>query len=338
MLGLKTIMRDIARLAQVSPGTVSNALNNRKGVGKETKEKIIKIAEELGYFKTQKKNEKKVIRMIKYKKHGYVIADTPFFSTLIEACENECRANGYELLISQVIHGQHTNEEIYSIINENEISGAILLATEMDKEDLDVFENINIPIIIIDNYFITKDFDFILINNIEGAYLAVNHLAEKGYNEIGIIGSSIEINNFRYRYDGFVKAMKNNNLEIKEEYKYFVEPTMEGAYIDFKKILDDKNTKIPKAFFAFNDIIALGALKAMSEKGIDVPGDVAIIGFDDIPFSNYSNPPITTVKVETNDMGRFAVKRLIDKIEDEDDCMLKVEISTTLTERESVKK
>lgn len=335
---MKIIMRDIARLAQVSPGTVSNALNNRKGVGKETKEKIIKIAEELGYFKTQKKNEKKVIRMIKYKKHGYVVADTPFFSTLIEACENECRANGYELLISQVIHGQHTNEDIYNIINENEISGVILLATEMDQEDFDVFENISIPIIIIDNYFIEKNFDFVLINNIKGAYLAVNHLVEKGYSEIGMIGSSIEINNFKYRYDSFVKAIKNKNLELKEEYKYFVEPTMEGAYTDFKKILEDENTKIPKAFFAFNDIIALGALKAMNEKGISIPEDVAIIGFDDIPFSNYSNPPITTVRVETNDMGRFAIKRLIEKIEDEDDSILKVEISTTLIERESVKK
>ena len=88
---MKTIMQDIAKLAQVSPGTVSNALNNRKGVGKETKERILKIAEELGYFKTQKKSEDKIIRMIKFKKHGYILSDTPFFSKLIESCERTCR-------------------------------------------------------------------------------------------------------------------------------------------------------------------------------------------------------------------------------------------------------
>jgi len=334
---MKTIMQDIAKLAGVSPGTVSNALNDRKGVGKETKLKIIKIAEDLGYFHNRKKNEEKVIRLILFKKHGYVVSsDTQFFSALIEACENECRQRGYELLISQVIHGEHDKEDVFKIIDQNKIDGILLLATEMNENDFANFENIDIPIVVLDSYFRTKSYDYILINNVSGSYGATKYFIDNGHTRIGFLGSSKNINNFEYRYRGFIKAINDFKLSFREENKILVEPTLDGAYRDMKNFLLHYKGDLPTALFALNDIIALGAIKAMQEQGIKIPEQVSIIGFDDIPFSSLSNPNMTTIKVYTNEMGRLAVKRLIEKIENEDEVSLKIEIDTKLIERNSV--
>lgn len=337
---MKTIMQDIAKLAGVSPGTVSNALNDRKGVGKETKAKIIKIAEELGYFRNHKKNEEKVMRLILFKKHGYVVADTQFFSALLEACENECRQNGYELLISQVIHGEHDKENVFKIINQDKIDGILLLATEMNEEDFCYFENLDIPVVVLDSYFALKSYDYIVINNISGAYRATKYFIDNGHKRIGMLGSSINISNFDYRYKGFKKAIEESGLTINKEDEILVEPTLDGSYRDVKKYLEqNKGKELPTALFAFNDIIALGAMKVMQEEGISIPKDISIIGFDDIPFSSLSNPNMTTVKVYTEKMGSIAVKRLIEKINEEDKSIpLKIEIDTRLVERNSVAK
>lgn len=332
----KTIMQDIAKLAGVSPGTVSNALNNRKGVGKETREKIIKIAEEQGYFRNQKKNEDNAIRLIVFKKHGYVVSDTPFFSALIEGCERECRENGYELLISHITDDLSSEEDISRILNQKNVDGILLLATEMNESDLSKFDNLNIPIVVVDSYFETKSCDYISINNISGAYSVVKYFVDKGHKKIGYLGSSRSINNFIHRAEGFNKAISDLNIEDNEKYKFLLEPTVDGSYKDMKEIIYSKK-ELPTALFAFNDIIAMGAMKAMNEEGIKIPEDVSIIGFDDISFSSLVNPALTTIRVHTSEMGRLSVRRLIEKIKYGSGFKLKIEIDTELIYRDSVK-
>jgi DNA-binding LacI/PurR family transcriptional regulator len=335
---MKTIMQDIATLANVSPGTVSNALNNRKGVGKETKERILKIAEELGYYRNSTKEDTKVIRFIIYKKHGYVVSDTPFFSALIEGIERECRLEGYEMVISHIIKNEDHNEDVYAIVKQDQVAGVLLLATEMDEDDLEPFKNLSVPVILLDSYFENADFDYVLINNTRGAYQAVKHLIQNGHTEIGCLGSSKPINNFTNRYEGFREALANKNLVFDKEYELLLEPTLEGAYRDMKKLLENENRKLPTAFFAFNDIIALGAIRAMKECGINVPEQVSVIGFDDMPFAEMSSPRLTTVRVHKQYTGKTAVRRLIQKIAEEDELKLKIEINTELVKRDSVER
>lgn len=334
---MKTIMQDIARLAGVSPGTVSNALNNRKGVSKDTKERVLKIAEELGYDRNSKE-ECKVIRFISFKKHGYVVSDTPFFSQLIQGIEEECRAEGFEVLISQIIYNEHNDEDIQEIVKQEQIAGVLLLATEMSESDLQPFRKLSVPIVLLDSYFNDADFDHILINNCKGAYQAVNHLIKNGHVEIGCLGSSKPIKNFNYRYEGFRDALTEANLKIHKEYELLLEPTLEGSYRDMKEILNSKDLKLPTAFFAFNDIIALGAIRAMKEKGISIPDQVSIVGFDDMPFCEISSPRLTTIRVHKQYIGKTAIRRLIGRIAERDEQKLKIEINTELVERESVKK
>jgi len=335
---MKTIMLDLAKLAGVSPGTVSNALNNRKGVSLETRERIIKIAEEMGYYRSVSKEDAKAIRFIIFKKHGYVVGDTPFFSALIEGIERECRAEGYEMLISHVIYKEDNDDEIQEIINQKQVAGILLLATEMEEEDLIPFRNINVPIILLDNYFKEVSFDYVLMNNIKGAYQIVQYLIENGHVEIGCLGSSKDINNFRYRHEGFKGALIDANLSINCEYELLLEPTLEGAYRDMKEILAGKAFRLPTAYFAVNDIIALGAIRAMKENGISIPKQVSVVGFDDMPFCEISSPRLTTVRVHKQYIGKTAIRRLIQKIAEQDEIKVKIEIDTDIVVRESVRK
>lgn len=335
---MKTIMQDIAKLANVSPGTVSNALNNKKGVGKDTKERIIKIAEELGYYKNNDKEDVKTIKFIIFKKHGYVVSDTPFFSALIEGIERECRLEGYEVLVSHIISNEDDNETINNIVNQDKVAGVLLLATEMEESDLDSFKNLNVPVVVLDSYFQNSEFDYVLMNNKRGAYQAVKYLLENGHVEIGCLGSSKPINNFNFRYDGFIHALEEVNIKINKEYELLLEPTLEGAYKDMKDILEKGKAKIPTAYFAFNDIIALGAIRAMKEFGINIPEQVSIVGFDDMPFSEISSPRLSTVRVYKQYIGKTAVKRLLQQISQQDEVKLKIEINTDLVKRDSVAK
>jgi LacI family transcriptional regulator len=334
---MKTIMQDIAKLAGVSPGTVSNALNNRKGVGKETRERIIKIAEQLGYYRNNKE-ESRVIRFIIYRKHGYVVSDTPFFSALIEGIERTCRAEGYDMLVSHIIFNEHSSKDIYEIIKQEQVAGVLLLATEMYEEDLEPFRNLSIPIVFVDSYFKNEDFDSVTINNTKGAYQAVKYLIDNGHSQIGCLGSTKTINNFNYRYEGYKKALTEASISVREEYELLLEPTLDGAYRDMKSFFLNKDLKLPTAYFAYNDIIALGAIKALKEFGIGVPEQVSVIGFDDMPFCEISSPSLTTVRVYKQYMGKTAVNRLIEKISEQDEVKIKIEINTDLISRESVKK
>ncbi|VBB09692.1 Hypothetical protein LUCI_4990 [Lucifera butyrica] len=336
---MKNNIVDIANLVGVSPATVSNALNGRKGVSEETKQKILKVAKEIGYNKDFNNNTQKSIRFVVYKKHGIVVSDTPFFASLIEGIENECRNLGYELLISHVYSGGHGQQEIVDIVDTEYANGLIVLATEMDPEDLIPFRNVSVPVVLLDSYFRGENFDCVLINNMDGSFKATKYLVENGHTRIGYLHSSVYINNFHYRKIGFWDALADSNLQFDPAMEFGLEPTMEGAYRDMKAILERNSVNLPTAFFADNDIIAFGAMRALKEKGLKIPQDLSIVGFDDMPFCEITSPRLTTIKVFKQDIGSAAVLRLHQKINSKSDNITqKIEVNTELILRDSVLK
>ncbi|HLV10259.1 MAG TPA: LacI family DNA-binding transcriptional regulator [Halanaerobiales bacterium] len=336
---MKIRLKDIANAANVSVATVSLALNNKKGVSKQKKQEILDIARQMGYdFQQGSENQANAIRFIIYKRHGYVVSDTPFFSNLIEGIQRECRENNYEMLISHITKNEENYLEIIDDIKNDNCSGTIILATEMYEEDLQQFLGINKPVLLLDSYIKHQDYDFVLINNTSASYKASSYLINKNHKEIGYLHSSVYINNFYYREQGFRGALKDHDIEYKSEYIFELEPTLEGSYQDMINLLNNGNKKLPTAFFADNDIIAFGALRAMKEKGIKIPDEVSIIGFDDMPYCQISRPRLSTIRVFKQDIGRLAVKRLLEKIDKKDEIIQKTEVATELIERESVKK
>lgn len=329
---MKVTVAQIAKEAGVSPGTVSNALNNRKGTLSEEKRKhIIDVAERLGYFKKGKRTG--VLRLVIYSRKERIVGDTPFFSELIQGFELGASSKEYLLNISYINSAQQ--EEIEDLDDASKCDGLILLGTEMQLEDVTKFENFKIPYVIVDNAYIRQKCDFVAINNRDGLYEITSYVIHKGHEKIGLINSINQISNFKERRLGFAQALMDHNIEFVPEYESFVTPTIDDSYIDFKKYLQaliDQNEELPTAFVAVNDNIALGALRAINEMNLKI----SITGFDDIPFSSMSNPPLTTVQVNKLYLGKIAVERLVEKISGDDTGTLKILVETKVIERNSV--
>ncbi len=304
---MKSTVKDVTKLAKVSPATGSNAFRNRRS-----------------------------LRFVIFRRHGHVVTDTPFFSSLIEGIVKECRYQGYELLISHLSIADEDYTESISNICSDFTSGLILLATEMLMEDIKLFEKCPYPVILIDNCFREGIYDSVLINNEDAAYKATKYLIDNGHTKIGYLNSSAYINNFYYRKQGYLEAIKEGNLVGMEAFHVKLAPSMDGAYLDMLEFLNSKS-ELPTAFFADNDTIAFGAMKALMEKGYKIPEDISIIGFDDMPFCEITSPRLTTIKVYKQEMGSLAVKRLIKKLESSDTIIQKTEIYTELIIRDSVK-
>jgi LacI family transcriptional regulator len=333
---MKIKVSDIAKKAGVSSGTVSNALNNRKGIGKEKRDEILKIAHEMGYFK-KSGGETHTLRFVVLNKEAHVVDDTPFFSELIRGIETQSSLLGYELLITHISIDNKEKSLLDEILKYDLVDGMVILGTEMEQTDLDVFRHINIPLVIVDAAFRNQEFDFVAINNTDGAYEIVEHLIQNGHEKIGLINSIYQINNFRERKLGYQQALINHQLSVYQEFEALVEPNPEGAYndmIDYLKAMIAEGSALPTAFFAVNDNIALGALKAFRELKIKS----SIVGFDDLPICEYCNPPLTTVRVNKIDLGRKTINRLVEIINDQDQSKLKILIGTDIVKRESVEK
>ncbi len=331
---MKPTIKDIANVANVSPATVSNALNNRRGVSDHIKRLVFKVAKDLGYTK-EVAAERSTIRFVVYKRHGFVVSESPFFSSLIEGIGKQCRVQGYELLISHVNIHDIDYKEVMNSINSDNSAGIILLATEMLEEDLEMFHHFRIPMILLDSYLRSNIIDSVLINNTDAAYKATRYLIDNGHKDIGYLHSSFYINNFHFRKQGYLDAMNEKHLNVDEKYQINLEPTIDGAYKDMKNFLENGNAVFPTAFFADNDIIAFGAIKALQEKGVKIPEDISVVGFDDMPFCETTTPRMTTIKVFKQEMGSIAVKRLVEKIEGVDNVVQKIEVGTQLIVRDS---
>jgi LacI family transcriptional regulator len=310
-------------------------LNNRPGIGEATKQKILDMVRELGYEKKQVRiiqARPQSINLVIYKKHGDVVSDTPFFAELIQGIELQTRKSGFNLLVSYFYESQNHDEQFNALIASS-CRGIILLATEMVSRDVEIFSSLRIPLVILDNSFSDIPRDSITINNIRGSSQAVKYLEQSGHSRIGHLRSSVKINNFYERREGYLKALNNQADPV---YTVAISSTSDGAYRDMKKYLAS-NPEIPSAFFADNDIIAISCIRALREKGLRIPGDVSIIGFDDIPASAVIDPPLSTMRVPKKSLGILAVERLIKQINGETSETVRIAVNTELVVRSSVK-
>jgi len=331
---LKIGLKQISERAGCSVTTVSNVLNNRPGTSKKTAEMILTIAQELGYFD---QGNVRAIKFVIYKKHGSVVAETPFFGELIEGVEGECRRNGLPL---QIIHLNRNDRDFATTIGlllQDFSSAILLLATELEEKDIEPFNNTAVPVALLDGWSTDARFSATCISNEDGAIRAVKYLSEYGHKNIGYLKSLVPINNFMARDQGYRIGLGLCSIPFEEKYQIVLTPSMEGAYRDMKKYLCDV-PEIPSAYFADNDFIALGAIKALVEYGIDVPRDVSVVGFDDISYSGILTPALTTVKVHKRALGATGVRTLLNSVQDnsEGEVRIKVYVYTDFTERDSV--
>ena len=334
-------IREIANKANVSTATVSMVINNKPGISSQTRERVLNIVESYGYNVSPLKNSfskrNGTIQLTIYKKHSQVVADTAFFEALIAGIETTARLNGYQLTIKSVTSQRLDADLIRSEWNDDTVEGILLLGTEMDVCDMQNTMKIDKPLLVLDACFLGICSNYVIIDNINGVFMGVRHLIENGHRKIGYLRSSIIIQNFLERYEGYNKAMTDSNLECNHGFTVPLRPTIEGAYEDMIAYLAG-SPDLPTAFFADNDIIACGAMKALKETGIKIPQDVSLVGFDDMPFCTITEPQLSTISVNKKMLGTFAVENLIGLITSNSDYHSKTLLGVELISRDSVLK
>lgn len=329
--------KELAQKLNLSAATVSMALNNKPGISDRTRLIVLEAAQKYGCHiskKTDSAEEGSILYVI-YKKHGAIVADTPFFSQLTEGIQQICRDKGYELLIYYFYENNNISAQIQELSEKN-CRGILLLGTEMSCDGFEPFSRLDVPMVVLDTYFEELNCDSVLINNIQGAYLATNYLISRGLKEIGYLRSSYSIGNFAERADGYYKALRHHSLPTGHPYIHRLTPSMEGAYADMKEILE-QNPPIAQAYFADNDLIAAGAIRAFKEQGYRIPEDISVIGFDNLPICEFLDPPLTTMEVPKKCLGELSVLRLLEKIYSNAKPVTKTEISVRLCPRSSVR-
>ena len=331
-------IKDIAAAAGVSIGTVSNVLSGKSQKNSDAGKRVLEIAEELGYAMRPSAGMQKTVRFVVYKKSGLVVMDTPFFSELFSGIEYACSSRGYALNFSFIdsAHDPNYMDRLNDILSDP-TTPILVLATEMCQEDIEPFRNFKGPLVMLDSLFQTEQFDTISIDNYTAGWQGGEVLLNHGHTHAGLITSSIVFNNMLYRNRGFKAALRARGITLREEDIIAVEPTMEGAYRDMRNWLNQRSEPLPTGFFAVNDIMAVGATRAMAERGIRIPEDVSIVGMDNMPFAKMMTPSLTTLDVPKRQISEKAVERLIRMTEQPDDICLKIVVSTTPIFRNSVR-
>lgn len=334
--------KELAGILGLSEAAVSMALNHKPGVSTATRKRVVEEAKARGYDFTKirelaaENQSNGIINFIIYKRHGAVVADTPFFSQLSEGIDRGCKQKHYLLNIYYLYEKTDKNVEaqLQELLYSN-CRGIILLGTEMREIDFDPFAKLPVPVVLLDNSFDKRVTDCVLINNVQGAYQATDYLIRKCKAQPGYLHSSYPIHNFEERADGFYKAVRENGLSTSKSVVHRLSPSMEGARADMRELLD-AGEETARCYFADNDLIACGAMKAFQEKGFRIPQDIAVIGFDNMPMCTYVEPSLTTVNVPKQYMGEMAVCRLHELLTAGRAFPVKLEIGTELVKRKSV--
>jgi LacI family transcriptional regulator len=318
---------DIAKAASVSPAAVSLALNGKPGVSGEVRQNIIAIAARMGYKSVPPVhygiNEHITVRMLKIAKHGHIVNErhNAFITEYLEGMEIGVKKRGYKLEVS--FYNKVPVEDIIETERRTAAQpgigadGLIILGTELNAHELNFFTALSKPMVFIDTWFPPAIFDCIDIDNDDGVFQSIRYLYDCGHRSIGLVKSSYDTRNFKIREEAFRESMDYFSLPIQDKFIVPVDPAADRAAEDMEHFFN-KSKKLPlalpSAFFCMNDIMAYGCMKALRDHNIRVPDDVSIIGFDDLPSSSITEPPLTTIRVSAHQIGERALERLSDRI------------------------
>ena len=326
--------KELAQKLHLSATAVSMALNDKPGVSTSTRQMVKRAAEEAGFdFSKLKHSEHDgVIYFISYRTHNAILSYTPIFDKIFEGIKTELSTAGYTIRLVQFNEKTDDLSDCFSDLRGAGCTGLILLGTEISKEVCQKFLDLNIPMILLDTYYDSLDVTSVVINNSQGSYIATDYLIGITGKQPGYLQCSYSIPNFTARQEGYFRAIKENGMSKSRSIIHTLSPSIEDAMADMLDILDE-GVPLAPCYFADNDILAIGAIKAFKLRGYRIPEDISIIGFDNISEGRIIEPSLTTMDVPRFYIGQTAARLLIDQLEMRLLHSQKVEVSARLVKR-----
>jgi LacI family transcriptional regulator len=329
--------KELAKLLNLSAPAVSMALNDKPGVSIETKNRVLKAAEQYGYdfSRLAAKNIRSgSIYAIWYRGDNTIIRYSPLFDEFLSGIEMTCRELDYNVRTLQYFEKCDDLKSVIEDLRVSDCIGIILLGTELNEENARQFLSLKLPVVILDSNCDLLSCNHVVINNYQGAYKATDYLISRYSRQPGHLKSSYPLRNFFERRLGYQNALKDNGMSHVSSIVHELPPTIDGAMSDMLAVIDS-GARIARSYLADNDLIAVGAIKALRLRGMRIPEDVAVIGFDNISEGKIIDPALTTVDYSKIFMAQLAVKVLIDNIKTPIPQTAKIEVSTKIVKRYS---
>lgn len=324
-------LKDIAQIAGVSLTTVSRALQNRSDISLPTTQRIQKIAGELGYVHN---SVAKSLRSQQTHIVGLVVADSsnPFFGPVIKGAEYTLAKNGYSLIVSNTDEIYDKERAAIEVLLGRRVDGILITPTQSRTRDIEELVARSVPIVLVGRRFTELEADYVVADDDGGARSAIEHLVKLGHSRILFLDAPPYISSAVERRRGYEGALETAGIERDESLIQTCNPTLDSAYHAMRKVLVE-GVRFT-AVFCFNDIMLLGALRALREANVKVPENVSVVGFDDIEFTAALNPPVTTVRAHPYEIGVASATALISRMGGRTEPLHQV-IPTELIVRES---
>jgi LacI family transcriptional regulator len=333
-------IRDIANAAGVSAATVSLVLNGKGEISGATRARVLEVVASLNYVPRPTRarpaeTASDTLRFLKIAKHGHTVNrdHSHFISDYIDGMSQEAIRRGYTLEV--VSHDHDAIAAIAESLTGSGLKGVVALGTELSEGDIRLIQGTGIPTVFIDTFHEVIDANFVNMNNEDAVYKVLSRFKSLGFRDIGFVASPVETTNFKLRCDAFYKNMRRLDLAVDEKNILWVESTFDGAYEDTLRHIAAGGS-LSECYFCTNDIIAYGFIKALRENNIQIPNDVSIIGFDNLPMSVTMDPPLTTIDVSKRKIGYLAITILDDLINaSESQPSVKITVGADLVVRSS---
>jgi len=314
----KLTIKEIARMAGVSPSAVSIVVNNRKGVSEPTRARVMDIVEKLNYYPNPSSrrllfNKTNNIGIL-FKKNASPMEHF-FYSELNSVILQECEALGYNLIFSSLEYNNKTNEiTLPNVVNYRDVDGVIFYG-DIDIQIINKFNTMDIPFIIVDSHNRSEDILSVSADYYEASYTATKYLISIGHMSIAFIGTSLIPFYGNQTFFGFKKAIEENRISLPINWIQLDAFDENSSYLCMKNILS--YNQAPTAIVCSADIYAIGAMRCLKDNNYKIPDDMSIIGIDDIILDQYVEPALSTIKIDKVEMGKSAIDLLIKKIENE---------------------
>jgi LacI family transcriptional regulator len=307
-------MKDIARLAGVSTSTVSHVINKTRFVSEDITTRVNQAAKTLNYAPSALARSLKINRT---QTLGMLVNTSvnPFFAEVVKGVEQSCYQKGYQLILCNTEGDEHRMHHSINTLLEKRVDGLILMCSSLEGEHIEALELFpDVPVVAMDWGPIHFKCDKIQDNSFSGGYMATRYLIDCGHREIGCITGPLGQHQAYMRYKGFQKAMSDSGLEIHSGWIKESNFECDGGVASFHHIYQQASA-LPTAFFVGNDMMAMGLMNAAHSCGIDIPGQLSVIGYDNIYIAKYTTPSLTTIHQPKQRLGNAAVEALLNRLE-----------------------
>ncbi len=320
-------IKDIANELNVTPSTVSRALNGKKGVSKKMAQDIMKKCEEMGY-----KRNAVAQSLITNRTHtiGVIIPDitSRYYSFVVKGVNTYLEEQGYSVMLCNANRSAQTEYNYLELLQTRRVDGILIISLTASAEELLAVSNAGMPIVQIDNA-VTPELSAVVNDNYRGSYLLFEHMVKLGCRNIACMMGRRENLTTRDRLRGYYDVMARHNIKVNEDAIIFIDSTAEEAYRLTPRLLEQK----PDAIFGINDMVALGVLRWCLEHNIKIPEQLRLAGYDDIDIASMMYVPLTTVHQLKVTLGRVAAKLLLEEIENPENPHQTVTLMPTLKAR-----